>query len=565
MLTEILDFLRKKGVDVISSTEREIITKHDIQGTIVEIKGIYKSLEENRLPRYYVCNRDKYGLIAHIGWDNKENIGLCCSGSDDVLSLNYQEPEKVYYEGLLRALKLLQPTLNNPAENKKQIIEEYLGHLGWVKNEEHPSVMFIGEHLPGINLLTAYKPKSNGIQTKEIIITHESNGINKDYCLLHNLFKRDSYAVSVLLELNELILPPTPKDDIKDWWIELLNNQGEDFQINLTQQIRSIRNTHFYFICYANYNDEKLTFCISCKNDRKKDFAPINDATLAQWDIKIVNLIQHTKEYLLPRSGGSLIFQDKKVLLVGCGSVGSFIAKQMVQSGIGTLTLSDNDLFQVENLYRHNLSLLYKGTPKSKAIALHLGYEYPYTNILPRIDELSKIPKEILLEQDLIIIAIGNPTQERVFNAYLKKEAIEIDVIYTWLEGYGVGGHAIFVNGTMATGCLECNYIDLNTEELILHSNINFLYPNQNVTKDLGGCGSLFLPYSHLDAEQTALLASRMAIDVLSGKIKDSVRISWKGASDDAQLQDLQFTHRYSRYTTSKYEGYKQEYCIVCN
>lgn len=561
MLEEILDFLSSKDIIVVTSNEREIVTTHNISGKIVEIKGSYRNLQENKLPNYYLCNRDIYGLLAHIGWDSQEDIGLCCSGSDDVLSINYNEPGKVYYEGLNKALDLLSPTINNSAENNKQIMDEYLGHLNWVMDKTQSEIIFLGKYLPKINKLEAYTPYTH---KKEVIITHKDDDISSDYCLINKLYKQKRFASSYLLELGKLISPPTPKNNINDWWIELLNVQDEEFLTNLQSTISFTRDNHFYFICYFKHYEEIIAFSISCKNSRRKDEAPISREKIKNWEISIVNTIQHTREFLLPRSGGTLNFQTKKVLLVGCGSVGSFIAKQIVQTGIGKLTLSDPDIFSAANLYRHNLSMSYNKCNKAESLKFNLGYEYPYTNIEAKNFELSKIEKEVITAHDLIIIAIGNPTQERLFNEYLKKEDIHVNVIYTWLEGYGLGGHAIYVDLTMVNGCLQCNYLDVNEEIPILHSNVNFLYPNQNVTKDIGGCGTLFLPYSHLDSEQTALMTTRMAIDVLSGKIDTSVRISWKGSSEDAKEKGLQIKHRYYKYVP-KYSEYKQGFCYVCS
>ncbi len=557
-----MSFLEEKDVEIVTSNDKEIITRHSIESNVIEIKGLFKSLEENKLPQYYVCNRDDYGLLAHIGWNSKEDIGLCCGGSDDVLSLNYYEPGKVYYEGLLKALDLLIPTINNSQENHKQIMDEYLGHLDWVLDKAHPKIIFMGKYLSEISTLKTYAPKGN---FQEIIITHADHEINNGYCLINNLSKQKKFGLSYLIELDELLLPPIPKESVKEWWINLLSKQSDDLIEKLTQATNIKRSNHFYFICYMKYNGEILTFCISCKNSRKKDYAPISEKQTNNWDISIVKIIQHTKEFLLPRSGGTLDFQNKSILLVGCGSVGSFIARQLVQTGIGQLTLSDPDIFKADNLYRHNLSMLFNNHYKSQALKFELEYKYPYTRTVAQILELMKIPKEVLIEQDLIIVAIGNPTQERAFNEYLKKEKINVNVIYTWLEGYGLGGHAVYVDSTMENGCLQCNYLDLNEEVPILHSNMNFLYPNQNVTKDIGGCGTLFLPYSHLDAEQTALMVSRIAIDVLSNKLNSSVRISWKGPSTDAEEKGLNLTHRYYKYTTTIYEKYKQGFCFVCS
>jgi molybdopterin/thiamine biosynthesis adenylyltransferase len=51
-------------------------------------------------------------------------------------------------------------------------------------------------------------------------------------------------------------------------------------------------------------------------------------------DIRLFN-----KERIIPRSGADISLQNKKVLLVGCGSVGSQIANQLASTGIGHLTL----------------------------------------------------------------------------------------------------------------------------------------------------------------------------------------------------------------------------------
>ena len=47
--------------------------------------------------------------------------------------------------------------------------------------------------------------------------------------------------------------------------------------------------------------------------------------------------------------------------------------------------------------------------------------------------------ENILNTFDLIIIAIGSPTQERIFHDYCIKNSVETAVINTWVEGYGIG------------------------------------------------------------------------------------------------------------------------------
>ena len=64
-----------------------------------------------------------------------------------------------------------------------------------------------------------------------------------------------------------------------------------------------------------------------------------------------------------------------------------------------------------------------------------------------------------------------------------------------WLEGYGIGGHAILAM-PRTKGCWHCAYVDPNTLTRGLTSNLNFLKPGQVVMRNHGGCGTQFLPYS---------------------------------------------------------------------
>jgi molybdopterin/thiamine biosynthesis adenylyltransferase len=44
---------------------------------------------------------------------------------------------------------------------------------------------------------------------------------------------------------------------------------------------------------------------------------------------------------------------DKKILLVGCGSVGSTIASELARAGVGHFILADPDILEPANVSRH--------------------------------------------------------------------------------------------------------------------------------------------------------------------------------------------------------------------
>jgi hypothetical protein len=169
---------------------------------------------------------------------------------------------------------------------------------------------------------------------------------------------------------------------------------------------------------------------------------------------------------------------------------------------------------------------------------------------------------DFLSETNGIIIATGSPTEERYFNEELFKLVHRPWVIYCWVEGHGVGGHAIYIHSS-GKGCLNCLYKDGHGNKS-LESIQNFLKSQQNITIDIAGCGTHFLPYSFTDAIQTAILATRLALLAIKNKLTESCRMSWK--NNRANEMGLITSHRYSVFNNSlNIEPLYWESCDVCN
>lgn len=250
----------------------------------------------------------------------------------------------------------------------------------------------------------------------------------------------------------------------------------------------------------------------------------------------------------MPRGGGSLDLRGKSVLLVGCGSVGGELALRLTSAGVGRLAVSDPDVFLEENLYRHVLSALDIGRLKSAAIAREIALRHPWAKVEPRFERLEDLRRPGSLSGfDLVAIAIGSPTVERVFADYCRKEAVNVPVMNCWLEGHGIGGHAILaIPGTK--GCWHCAYVDPKTLTRGLTSKLNFLEPGQVVLRNLGGCGAQFLPYSALAASCTATMAADLAVRFLAGEVNTSSTVSWKGSDADVRRTSLGVTWRYRSF-----------------
>ena len=154
---------------------------------------------------------------------------------------------------------------------------------------------------------------------------------------------------------------------------------------------------------------------------------------------------------------------------------------------------------------------------------------------------------------------------ERFFKQYLLDNKIDVTTLNCWLEGFGVGGHAVLdISGK--DGCLLCAYVDHTDGSRGLQSNLNFIEANQDVMKSIAGCGNQFISYGAASSAQTAVMASSLAIRYLEGKQTDSCKVSWKGDDDDAQAENIKLTHRYYQFKESlKRLPLLDEDCDVCS
>lgn len=71
----------------------------------------------------------------------------------------------------------------------------------------------------------------------------------------------------------------------------------------------------------------------------------------------------------------------RRILLIGCGAVGSQIAELLVRAGARDLVVSDEDKVLVGNLVRHPLTLEDVGSQKSEALARRLNSASPHSSV----------------------------------------------------------------------------------------------------------------------------------------------------------------------------------------
>lgn len=162
--------------------------------------------------------------------------------------------------------------------------------------------------------------------------------------------------------------------------------------------------------------------------------------------------------HLCKQIGNDVDLLGKKALIVGAGSLGSYVAFELVKNGFSHLKIYDGDRLEEENILRWAYGGFGKGYNKASHLSLLLGLLHPEICI----ESVDKNINEPLLAEDaanvdLIVFTVGSSDEQLKFNRKLKSIKCSVPVVYTWLEAGGIYSHILVVD-YRKTGCYECIY-----------------------------------------------------------------------------------------------------------
>ena len=286
------------------------------------------------------------------------------------------------------------------------------------------------------------------------------------------------------------------------------------------------------------------------------------------------------RSFLIQRGGGGVVLSTKRVLIAGVGAVGGHVTFELARAGVGHLALVDDDVLTEENSFRHVLGRQHWRERKAMALKHEIEAELPYVRVsaITKRLEVALLDGTIRLgDYDLIVLALGNPTVELDINQQVHTLPNGPLAVFTWVEPLGLGGHALLTNNGADGGCFECLYTpssaqtesgdDVEGADEPLKNRAAFAAYGQSFGRALSGCGSLHTPYGALDAAQTALTASRLAVEALTGKEPGNPLRSWKGDAAAFTAAGFRVSTRFGA-TGDGLERqrylYRAERCQVC-
>lgn len=236
------------------------------------------------------------------------------------------------------------------------------------------------------------------------------------------------------------------------------------------------------------------------------------------------------RSFLHERTAGAeaVPLAARHVIVAGCGAIGGQLAVQLVQAGIGRLTLLDDDVLTWQNVGRHVVDSGAVGQPKAKALEQAIRLRFPdaqVEGVAKTWQAYRRDGGQALENADLMIAATGDASG----NLYLDALAADGEApatIFTWIEPFGVAAHALL----RAPG--DRGLQDVTDAMGRLHEPVADLASAPPLPRE-PACGAFYQPYSSLSSLPSVALAGQLALDALKGRVTRSVHRVWVGGPDE--------------------------------
>lgn len=239
---------------------------------------------------------------------------------------------------------------------------------------------------------------------------------------------------------------------------------------------------------------------------------------------------------------GNLINIDKKVAVIGCGSIGSHLVQGLFDIGIQHVLLIDPDTLKFENINRHICGATSVGNKKAEAIKKQLKGHYPSSKIHVCNEDVLKfltLYPEGLNSYDLIISAISNTPVEQRLNEMQLYGAITPPILNVWVEPYLSAGHALWIDSSNP----------INLDQLFIQGKYKYQVlrdSNQNTKRELG-CSTSFVPYGVLELKKFVTDVLFFICQQWKNSTSDNIIFTWLG--------DLREQRKNLRYLESRWVG----------
>jgi len=475
---------------------------------------------ELKLPGLYL--RGANGLLAHVSYS-----GTVCVNDGQGLSIDPDRHTDIIAYTVLAGFDLLEKSAVDAATDLSEFLNELEGYWLGLPSSLRGRAAF---EVDGKDrLITAYA--KNTVSPPKWYFTDRETPAPSEFRLEKLAALRALYV-----HLDELPTPPSAPDKLGPNFIEAVRARFTPVQLELWSKL----------LGPSKNSPKRIALMISVPRPAggRSLVGAVFGARGGVIDHKVevfpLTVRRHTPMYMRERGGASLELLGKHIVVIGCGAVGSVAADSLAASGVGKLTLVDHDIYSEDNVFRHVLDPMWIDMPKVLGLQFEFHRKYPgirVTEVATTAQEWLKVAN--LESVDGVVIALGMPSLERSFSRALRGSKKPLPILFTWLEALDLGGHSV-LSWSDNEGCVDCLYRD-DEGHPALHPRTSFLEPDQQVSRNLTGCASVFIPFGALQARRTGLMAAEHMLLALNGEAKSSYRY-WVGEGSAAAGQGLRTT-----------------------
>lgn len=212
--------------------------------------------------------------------------------------------------------------------------------------------------------------------------------------------------------------------------------------------------------------------------------------------------------------------------LIGAGSVGGFLAKQLASLGAGSANgvfqIFDKDFLHTENIGRHLLGIDSMYLNKARALKEYLHNHFPLLNIKEYPENVLSYGESIF-DCNILIDATGEEPLSLVLNeTHQQRYANGLNnppMFFTWVVGNGEAVEALLSDGG-SHACYDC----LNIPGRTGVDRKRFRILKENPRDNFIGCKTM-RPYAVTAPTMAASLAAQMIMDWKAGNPKPRHRI----------------------------------------
>lgn len=506
----------------------------DIEGEEIILYCVLGEFFPYEIPQIFIEpeSKKKISNIPHLYTDNS----ICIFDRSKVIP-NFNEPYQLVLETINEAITIIKKGVTK--ENRKDFIDEFLEY--WSAKKILKAKIFVRDLMEGKQIYYCF-------MKKELLIADSVQRLKEIYQAIDgNPLKETEVLNGVFIPLNGERVESIPKNDTHIvHMIETCSKYGKFYNSFMQKHINDITLVVFNQLSDGNnmvagwlhigpgipngFRKDHVNLKAAFKTSSKKGAA-----------IAVENCHQNR---LFARGGDGLMSPWGKVGIIGCGSVGGFLADALKLRGVDKFILVDNENLECENIARHPCGYHWVHYPKTIDIGISLQNWNPnivYESYVENAHSFIENKTEIINECDILFVAVANLAVEHHINKLILENKIKVPVVFLWVEPYLLGGHAILVKKLQDLYKEIFDNTTLEYKYRIVEDGIRYL-------KREAGCQSTYMPYSGFQLQQFIYRVVE-CLELECWKKKENYRITWCGKLSNAKNLKVQICKAYNEIT----------------